>query len=161
MSQEAVLYRETVPISSYIVVPLTLVLALIVVLQPFILSSAGAEAGSTVSLILIAVFVFLGFIVWNFRAIRILVTQEAIEVTYGLFNHQVIPATDVASCEETKATWGRYWGVGVRYGNDKSIAYTTNFGPAVQISRRHGRLFVVSTKRPAELCAAIRSMGRF
>jgi len=63
---------------------------------------------------------------------------------------------DIASCETIKASFGRYGGVGVRYGFDGSLAYTTSFGNAVKIVPRKGRTFVFSSNKPEKICQIIK-----
>ncbi|MDO8690855.1 MAG: hypothetical protein Q7R39_12730, partial [Dehalococcoidia bacterium] len=86
---------------------------------------------------------------------RIRVTGHALEARYGVLNKTVIPLSEIESCQPTKARFGRYLGVGVRMGLDGSIAYTTSFGPAVEVRRRARRPFVVSTNRSLELSQVV------
>jgi hypothetical protein len=76
---------------------------------------------------------------------------------YGLFNCKSFLLKDLVSCKKTKASFGRYWGVGVRYGSDGSVAYTTSFGDAVEVvAPKTGRVFVFSSKKPDEACEIIK-----
>jgi hypothetical protein len=58
--------------------------------------------------------------------------------------------------QENQASFGRYWGVGVRYGSDGSVAYTTSFGDAVEVATKTGRTFVFSSKKPEQVCEVIK-----
>jgi len=98
---------------------------------------------------------FVLFLFWNYRGIRIKVTTENLLIYYGFFNRKRIPIVDIVSCEPTKASFGRYGGVGVRYGTDGSWAYTTSFGDAVKIILRSGRPFVFSSNNPEKICNII------
>jgi hypothetical protein len=60
----------------------------------------------------------------------------------------------LAPAKKTK-TFGRYFGVGVRYGLDGSTAYTTSFANAVEVSPKVGRTFVFSSKNPDKVCEII------
>jgi len=82
-------------------------------------------------------------------------TTENLLIYYGFFNHKRIPIGDIVSCEPTKASFGRYGGIGVRYGIDGSWAYTTSFGNAVKIILRRGRPFVFSSNNPEKICNII------
>jgi len=62
---------------------------------------------------------------------------------------------EIVSCQITKASFGRYGGIGVRYGFDGSTAYTTSFGNAVEIIPKEGRPFVFSSKNPEKICKII------
>jgi len=91
---------------------------------------------------------FVLLVFWNYRGIRIKVTNKNLLIHYGFFNHKRIPIGDIVSCEPTKASFGRYGGIGVRYGTDGSWAYTTSFGDAVKIILRKGKPFVFSSNNP-------------
>jgi len=95
---------------------------------------------------------------WNYRGIRIKVTAKNLLIYYGFFNRKHIPIVDIASCEPTKASFGKYGGVGVRYGTDGSWAYTTSLGDAVKIILRKRKPFVFSSNNPEKICNIINQM---
>jgi len=101
---------------------------------------------------------FVLFLFWNYRGIRIKVTTETLLIHYGFFNRKRIPIGDIVSCEPTKASFGRYGGIGVRYGTDGSWAYTTSLGDAVKIILRKGKPFVFSSNNPKKICNIINQM---
>ena len=101
---------------------------------------------------------FVLFLFWNYRGIRIKVTTENLLIHYGFFNHKRIPIGDIVSCDPTKASFRRYGGVGVRYGTDRSWAYTTSLGDAVKIILRKGKPFVFSSNNPEKICNTINQM---
>ena len=103
-----------------------------------------------------AVLAFVLFLFWNYRGIRIQISSNRLFVRYGFFNQKSILLKDIDSCETIKASFGRYGGVGVRYGFDGSWAYTTSFGNAVKIIPRKGRTFVFSSNKPEKICQIIR-----
>ena len=96
------------------------------------------------------------FSFWNYRGIKIQVSTDELLVVYGFFNRKKFLLKDIVSCKITKASFGRYWGVGVRYGSDGSVAYTTFFGDAVEVAPKAGRVFVFSSKRPEQVCEVIK-----
>ena len=98
------------------------------------------------------------FLFWNYRGIRIKVNAKNLLIYYGFFNRKRIPMVDVVSCEPTKASFGRYGGIGVRYGADGSWAYTTSFGNAVEIVLPKGKPFVFSSNNPEKICSIINQM---
>jgi hypothetical protein len=98
---------------------------------------------------------FVLFVFWNYQDIRIKVTTKNLLINYGIFNRKSIPLEDIISCETIKASFGRYGGIGVRYGIDGSWAYTTSFGNAVKIILRRGRAFVFSSNNPEKICNII------
>ncbi len=97
----------------------------------------------------------LAFTFWNYREIRIRLTPRYLDIRYGLLNHKVIPISEIQSCEPTQASFGRYLGIGVRLGRDGSSAYTTSFGPAVEVHSASRRPFVFSSNRAQELSQVI------
>jgi len=101
---------------------------------------------------------FVLFAFWNYRGIQIKVTTNKLSIHYGFLNRKHILIGDIVSCEPTKASFGRYGGIGIRYGIDSSRAYTTSFGNAVKIVLRKGRPFVFSSNNPEKICNIISQM---
>ena len=99
---------------------------------------------------------FIFFVFWNYRGLSIRISVERLTVEYGAFNKKSFLLQDIVSCKRTRASIGRYLGVGVRYGSDGSIAYTTSFGDAVEVAPKVGRTFVFSSNRPDRVCEAIK-----
>ena len=108
--------------------------------------------------VLTAPLAFVLLVFWNYRGIRIKVNAKNLLIYYGFFNRKRIPMVDVVSCEPTKASFGRYGGIGVRYGADGSWAYTTSLGDAVKIILRKGKPFVFSSNNPEKICNIINQM---
>jgi hypothetical protein len=102
-----------------------------------------------------AVLAFVLFLFWNYRGLEIKISHDELSVNYGVFNKKSIKLKEIISCKTTKASFGRYGGVGVRYGFDGSTAYTTSFGNAVEIVPKKGRTFVFSSKSPGKICEII------
>lgn len=91
---------------------------------------------------------------WNYRGLQIKVDEQRLSVDYGRFDKKAFLLRDISSCKKTKS-FGRYLGVGVRVGLDGSLAYTTSFGSAVEVTPKVGRVFVFSTKNPDKICQII------
>ncbi|HKM60012.1 MAG TPA: hypothetical protein VJY36_03985 [Candidatus Bathyarchaeia archaeon] len=100
------------------------------------------------------VLAFLLLVFWNFRGLRIQIKDDRLYLDYGLFNKKSFLLKEIASCKKTKAFF-RYLGVGVRYGIDGSMAYTTSFASAVEVTLKLGRVFVFSSKNPDKVCEII------
>ena len=94
------------------------------------------------------------FIFWNYRGLRIQIMDDRLSLNYGLFDKKSFLLKEIASCKKTKAL-GRYLGVGVRFGLDGSMAYTTSFANAVEVTPKVGRTFVFSSKNPDLICELI------
>lgn len=108
--------------------------------------------------VLAPVLAFVLFMFWNYRGIQIKVDSKHLLICYGVFNRKYIPIVDILSCEPTKASFGRYGGIGIRYGTDGSWAYTTSLGDAVKIILGKGRPFVFSSNNPEKICNIINQM---
>jgi hypothetical protein len=91
---------------------------------------------------------------WNYRGLQIKITDQKLSVDYGRFDKKSLLLRDIVSCKKTKS-FGRYLGVGVRVGFDGSLAYTTSFGSALEVTPKLGRVFVFSTKNPDKICQII------
>jgi hypothetical protein len=102
--------------------------------------------------------IFLLILYRNFRGVQIKITSKELVVSYGILNRKRIPISDIASCEHAKANFGKYFGVGIRYGTDGSLAYSTSFSNAVRINQLRGRPFVFSSNNPDEICNVISRM---
>ena len=145
---ENVGYSEWVPAGALVKGLMAMFSAIIVfvTLAVFLLSKTSVEDVFGIALGW-TVLAFVLFLFWNYRGIQIQISSGRLFVYYGLFNQKSILLEDVASCETVKASFGRYGGVGVRYGFDGSWAYTTSFGNAVRIVPWKGRAFIFSSNK--------------
>ena len=101
-----------------------------------------------------AILAFLLLVFYNYRGLNIKINNESLTVEYGRFDKKSFLLKDITSCKKTKA-FGRYLGIGVRLGLDGSLAYTTSFASAVEVSPKEGRVFVFSSKNPDRICEII------
>jgi len=97
---------------------------------------------------------------WNYRGLNIKINNESLTVQFGRFDKKSFLLKDISSCKKTKS-FGRYLGVGVRAGLDGSIAYTTSFASAVEVTHKDGRVFVFSSKNPERICQIINRKNTF
>jgi hypothetical protein len=104
-----------------------------------------------------SVFAFVLFLFWNYRGLEIEINKGSFLVKYGIFNKKSTKISYIISCKVTKSSFGRYSGIGIRYGFDRSTAYTTSFGNAVEIVPREGSIFVFSSNNPEKICNIIRT----
>jgi hypothetical protein len=101
-----------------------------------------------------AILAFLLLVFYNYRGLNIKINDESLTVEYGRFDKKSFLLKDITSCKKTKAL-GRYLGIGVRLGLDGSLAYTTSFASAVEVTPKEGRVFVFSSKNPDRICEII------
>ena len=153
---ENVKYSEWVPIGA-LVKGLMVMFSAIIVFVSCILLLWGRTSGEDAFGLLFGwgVLAFALFLFWNYRGLKIQITGSRLFVKYGLFNKKSFLLKDIASCKITTAHFGKYLGIGVRYGSDGSIAYTTSFGNAVEVTPKRGRKFVFSSERPGQVCGII------
>lgn len=152
------IYRERIWVSlwvSLLFVGLIGFLSAVAVIQLFWGIPIGDKPAPTSFLLSLEVFLALVFL--NFSRLEIDVDSDRIEVKYGVIK-KVIPIREIAFCEIARAKVMVYGGVGIRFGIDGSIAFTTSFGNAVKIIRKTGRPFVFSTNKPAEVLKLINSL---
>jgi hypothetical protein len=153
---ENVEYSEWVPAGA-IVRGLFAMVSLIIVFVTFAVFLFSKESlvedvlGVTFAWVVLA---FLLLVFWNFRGLRIQIRDDRLYLDYGLFNRKSFSLKEISSCKKTKV-FGRYLGVGVRYGIDGSMAFTTSFANAVKITPKAGRTFVFSSRNPDKICEII------
>jgi uncharacterized membrane protein YdbT with pleckstrin-like domain len=151
------LYFEWVPAGKFVKAVIVFVCLLIASLG-IIIPVFIPENLVFIGIIFYGVSIFILLIYWNYRALKITLTSNQLEVKYGIFNHKRIPLSKITSCDITKAKFRIYGGVGIRFGLDGSLAYNTDFGEAVKLSFQSGRPFVFSTRNPQKLCNAINEL---
>jgi len=153
---EDVEYSEWVPAGA-LVKGLFAMVGLIVVLVTvaFVLFGEELSVGNILGLALSwVILAILLLVFWNYRGLHIQIKDKTLFLAYGLFDKKSFLLTEITSCKKTKA-FGRYLGVGVRYGLDGSMAYTTSYANAVEITPRKGRVFVFSSRNPDKVCEVI------
>lgn len=155
---ENILHREWVPAGKFVktIVGFCFLLTLFMLVTSVWVSISIQNPYFAVinALPLTIVLVFYG----NYRGIHIRITSDELIIRYGLLNRKHIPISNIVSCEPTKANFGKYLGVGIRYGTDGSWAYSTSFGNAVKIIQLKGTPFVFSSNNPDEICSIISRM---
>ena len=123
------------------------IMAVMVYVKIYFGINIGRNTSST-ALLFGEAFLILVYLV--FMRLDISIDPERVEVRFGILR-KTIPIEEIVSCEPTHASITVYGGVGIRYGIDGSMAFTTSFGDAVKIRKRRGRSFVFSTNRSIEV----------
>ena len=155
---EAVRYREWVPAGG-LVKGLMVMFSAIIVFNTFVLFLWGKTSVEDIFGLAFGwgILALVLFLYWNYRGLKIQISNSMLLVNYGLFNQKSLLLNDITSCERIKASFDRYLGVGVRYGFDGSLAYTTSFGDAVLVVFKKRRSFVFSSNKPDEVCESLRN----
>lgn len=152
-------YSEWVPMSKLVKGLVVGFLCLEVVISFTIIYFEGLSAESFTGLsIAWGILALIGFLFWNYRGIYIQISNGTLTVTYGKFNKKTYALADLVSCKRTRTSFGRYFGIGIRYGIDGSVAYSTSFGDAVEVAPREGQVFVFSSKHPEKVCETINNL---
>ncbi|MDP3024857.1 MAG: hypothetical protein Q8O10_04920 [candidate division Zixibacteria bacterium] len=93
----------------------------------------------------------------NFRTLEIKVDGRFLEFGFGIFRKK-IALSDIIFCEESKVTFGKYGGIGIRWGFGGTICYNTRFGKGVRIKIKDKRKdYVLTSDNPQALCQAIKT----
>lgn len=102
----------------------------------------------------IVLIVLLAFDV-NFWRLSFMVTESEVSFGFGLVK-KTFPRSSIASCEPYTLTWHNYWGYGIRWGRDGTLAYNTRNGPGIKLVVEGAkRPYVVSIDGPEEACGLI------
>ena len=155
---DEILYAEWVPAGKFVKVVVLFVCLLIISIS-IIISAVNPKELAFLGIMLGAVSLFIFFMYWNYRGLQITLTDNQLEVVYGIFNHKKIHLNKITGCDITKAYFKIYWGVGIRFGSDGSWAYNTDFGEAVKLTFQYNRPFVFSTRNPQEICNLINKLS--
>jgi len=132
--------------------------ALIIVLM-LVFGVAGLVCWYSVSLLFGAVMALPGLFIISivyaiFGGLKITITSEELVVAFRFFKSKRFFLCDIESCEQTMTNARKYFGVGIRYATDGSLAYSTSFDSAVKIKAGE-RVFVFSTNQPDKICSII------
>jgi hypothetical protein len=153
-----ILYTEWVPAGRFVKSIVLFVCILILTLGIIITAFIPIEL-LFIGIILGVASLFIFLMYWNYRGLQINLTNNQLEVKYGIFNHKRIPLDLITSCDMTKIRFWTYGGVGIRLGLDGSSAYNTDFGEAVKITFKSGRPFVFSSRNPQKICNLISELS--
>jgi hypothetical protein len=158
---ETVSYSEWVP-AGYLIKGLIVMFSGTIIFVTFALILQEKTSGEDIFGLTFGwgILAFVLFLFWNYGGLEVQISTSRLLVNYGSFNQKSFLMKDITSCERIRASFGKYWGIGVRYGFDGSIAYTTSFGDAVMIILKKGRPFVFSSKEPDKICEILRTASQ-
>lgn len=156
---QAIDYSECVPMGNLVKGLVAFFVSLELFISLIILHFGGLTAESLVGVAIAwSILALIGFLFWNYRGLCIQISGGKLTVVYGMFNKKSFVLKELTYCKRTKANLGRYFGIGIRYGTDGSVAYTTSFGDAVEVAPKEGKVFVFSSKNPDKVCEAIKNL---
>ncbi len=145
------IYRERVLLAPWVSLLFGLIMGIMAVMiyvKLYFGINLGRKTSSTALLLGEAVLILVYLVC---RRLDISIDPERVEVRFGIIR-KTIPIEEIVSCEPTHAGFAVGYGrVGISYGIDGSMAFTTSYGDAVKIRKRKGRPFVFSTNRPFEV----------
>ena len=156
---EELLYQEWVPAGKFVKAVILFVFLLILMIG-IIFTLLMHKELMFIGILFGIISLFILLLYWNFRGLKITLSNNQLEVVYGVFNHKRIPLQKVSKCEITKASFKIYLGIGIRLGLDGSWAYNTDFGEAVKLTFKDGRPFVFSTRNPQKICILINKLAQ-
>jgi len=125
----------------------------------FVFGVVGLVGWYSVSLLFGIVMTFSGLFTISiiyaiFGDLKIVITSEGLVVAFRFFSQRFF-LCDIELCEQTTTSFKKYAGIGIRYGADGSLAYSTSLGSAVRITQAGERSFVFSTNHPDTVCQII------
>ena len=155
-TNEDILYNEWIPMSKFIVILFAFVIAILIstAITTSIFVPQTRAYMLPIYVVLCIFFILIGL---NYRRIHITLTKNEITVKFGVLNKKTISFDELVACEIIQATIGKYFGLGVRVGIDKSLAFVTNFGDAVKLTCHENKLFVFSTRNSQEICTLLKN----
>lgn len=156
-SGEDAVYSEGLWIRSWLVLFLAipvLLLSAMAVVQAFAgLPLRNSPIATWDFIFLAALFLFVAIL---FAHLTINIDQARIHLQLGLLRKE-IPLKDVASAVPERPKAGTYFGLGLRYGTDGSVAFITSFGEGVKVSKLKGRPVLFSTHHATQVIQTINS----
>lgn len=162
-----VIYEEKVPFAWFIWLALLMFSVTALFLGFLIYSLQNPqnlvdEAPAWFWLIMTVIFAFVSWLILNFKALVIIITDEGVTTRYGVFK-QFQPWANIAGSEIDRHAGLKYGGWGIRLGwsgGKKQIVYNTYGVPVVELRMKEGRYgkLVFSTHNPEEVAGII---GRY
>ena len=127
------------------------------ILLGLIFSPRDPETTFWITPLLIFIGLLIIFMYVNFHSLEIKVQGRFLEFGFGIFKKGFL-LSEIASCEETRITFSRYGGIGIRWGSDGTVCYNTRFGKGVRIKIiGKKKEYVLTSNNPQALCKALKA----
>ncbi|MCL2135784.1 MAG: hypothetical protein FWH37_09640 [Candidatus Bathyarchaeota archaeon] len=157
MKDTAVEYYEKVGLGNFV--------KTIIVVLALVFGVVGLVGWYSVSLIFavvmsLPILFIVSFLYVIFGSLTITITSKELVVAFRFFNRKKFFLSDIESCEQATTNGRTYHGVGMRYGVDGSLVYSTSFGSAVRITKAGEKPFVFSTNNPETVCQILSTKNR-
>ena len=104
---DQIVYVEWVPAGRFVKTVIIFVCLLFISLG-IIISVFRPRELAFIGIIFGAVSLLIFILYWNYRGLQITLTNNQLEVAYGIFNHKRIPLKAITSCDITKAYFRTY-----------------------------------------------------
>lgn len=96
--------------------------------------------------------VLLPFVI-NFWNLTIEITEQELKFGFGLIRKKFL-RKDILSCEPFNIRFGDYFGYGIRYGRNNTVAWNVRGGKGVRLKiKNQKRDYVLSTDHVEEFCS--------
>ena len=124
------------------------------IFAPIVLQGADTMGAGTRLLLGLTVLA-VGWLIWVFTRLRIVVDAEALTLGFGPFRER-IPRALIAECGVTQYRWQEWGGIGLRVRPGARLySVPGDGGWAVRVRLRDGQIRVFSSRRPSALCRAL------
>lgn len=148
MENRRILYRETQPMVTWVI--LVLLFVLVANFAVFLLLASLPQIPFWPKLLLAAVVLALSGMIWTFRRLSIELTDAGISFGFALLRKR-LRWQDIENVEETPYLFSRFVGWGFRYDMRGTFGFIARSGMGVQIQTRQRWRYFISTAHPQTL----------
>ena len=149
--EKSILYQEKqrTYLIFYVLLIVILAIELLAIIVQLVVARDIMNAVPSLALSII-LFMAFSFVLINFFYLRLRITEEDFEVSYGVFRLR-IPTEQILACQPANFSWRTYLGWGMRPGLDGTFAWTSRGRKGVRIETK-GRNYVISTANADKIC---------
>jgi hypothetical protein len=154
MARRNILYRETQPMVSWVIILLIFVFGSN--LAVLLLLVSVPQVPLWPKLLLIAVIIAIGVMIGTFRRLSIVLTDADISFGFAMIRKR-LRWQDIESIKEEPYLFSRFIGWGIRYDMRGTFGFIARSGMGVQIQARNGWRYFISTDHPQTLLNVARA----
>jgi|GEM_PF-873814 hypothetical protein len=142
------IYRENVHFSPGV----ALLVLVLIILYIAITIGAIVKHIDTTAIVFGIIAVLLLALLANFWRLVFVITEDKLAFGFG-FIKKTFDLSDLVSCEPYALTFGNYYGYGIRFGRDGTIAYNTRNGPGIKlVINGVAKPYVISVNNSGYVC---------